>query len=413
MSQPTEWGVPRTDGGNEYTPEQFAERADESFDALLSLHKGNSRPAYAEAGTLWLDDSATPWRLKVFDGSDDITIGTVNPSDNKFTPDRAVLYEAQTLDSGQKGQARANIAALSYESQSLDSGQKAQARANINAPERIVLDVVAPAGAGVGGAVPLTLINSKAYTIRLNTLGTGTRTGAVYNLWSDSSAWQLKRLSGISESNHPELRLNSNGDGLEVFTQHANSYTIRLHIDVWDTINTNGILESFFAPAVSYVPQTLSPAEQSQARANIGALGPNETADRAFRRGNILGTVSQSGGTPTGAIIERGSNANGEYVRFADGTQICTQSIGPVSLTASGITGAVCMSSSQSVTFPATFSNPPNHLSITATKISGPGIVWGVAESTITASGASGLRAGGSQVDATASLHVMAVGRWF
>ena len=42
-----------------------------------------------------------------------------------------------------------------------------------------------------------------------------------------------------------------------------------------------------------------------------------------FNASNILGTVSQSGGVPTGAIIERGSNANGEYVRFADGTQIC------------------------------------------------------------------------------------------
>lgn len=46
------------------------------------------------------------------------------------------------------------------------------------------------------------------------------------------------------------------------------------------------------------------------------------TPDKAFRRGNILGTVSQAGGVPTGAIIERGSNANGAYVRFADGTQI-------------------------------------------------------------------------------------------
>lgn len=36
----------------------------------------------------------------------------------------------------------------------------------------------------------------------------------------------------------------------------------------------------------------------------------------------IVGTVSQSGGSPTGAIIEQGSNANGEYVRLADGTQI-------------------------------------------------------------------------------------------
>jgi len=39
---------------------------------------------------------------------------------------------------------------------------------------------------------------------------------------------------------------------------------------------------------------------------------------------NLVGTVSQSGGVPTGAVVERGSNANGDYVRFADGTQICT-----------------------------------------------------------------------------------------
>ena len=45
---------------------------------------------------------------------------------------------------------------------------------------------------------------------------------------------------------------------------------------------------------------------------------------RTYHTGNILGTVSQSGGVPTGAIIERGSNVNGEYVKYADGTMICT-----------------------------------------------------------------------------------------
>jgi len=38
----------------------------------------------------------------------------------------------------------------------------------------------------------------------------------------------------------------------------------------------------------------------------------------------LVGTVSESSGTPTGAIIERGSNANGEFVKYADGTMICT-----------------------------------------------------------------------------------------
>lgn len=39
-----------------------------------------------------------------------------------------------------------------------------------------------------------------------------------------------------------------------------------------------------------------------------------------------VGTVAQVGGVPTGAIIETGSNANGRYVRLADGTQFCIRS---------------------------------------------------------------------------------------
>tara|TARA_R110000787_G_scaffold200119_2_gene311157 strand:+ start:2354 stop:3733 length:1380 start_codon:yes stop_codon:yes gene_type:complete len=38
---------------------------------------------------------------------------------------------------------------------------------------------------------------------------------------------------------------------------------------------------------------------------------------------HITGTVSQNMGKPTGAIIERGINANGQYTRWADGTQTC------------------------------------------------------------------------------------------
>lgn len=38
---------------------------------------------------------------------------------------------------------------------------------------------------------------------------------------------------------------------------------------------------------------------------------------------DIVGAVSQSGGVPTGAIVEKGENANGFYTRFADGTQEC------------------------------------------------------------------------------------------
>lgn len=46
---------------------------------------------------------------------------------------------------------------------------------------------------------------------------------------------------------------------------------------------------------------------------------------RVFGQTSLLGGVAQSGGIPTGAVIETGSNANGNYIRWADGTQICTE----------------------------------------------------------------------------------------
>ena len=52
------------------------------------------------------------------------------------------------------------------------------------------------------------------------------------------------------------------------------------------------------------------------------STGNNDPAE-VFKQSNILGTVSESGGVPTGAIIERGSNSNGEFVKYADGTMIC------------------------------------------------------------------------------------------
>lgn len=48
---------------------------------------------------------------------------------------------------------------------------------------------------------------------------------------------------------------------------------------------------------------------------------------RVYDQSTLVGTVLQSGGVPTGAVLERGATANGEYVRFADGTQICSHAI--------------------------------------------------------------------------------------
>lgn len=83
--------------------------------AFNTLHKGASLPASAAAGTLWIDDSggATAWLLKQYDGTDSITIGTINTSANTFTPSgqlgtfgNAVVSKTgtHTLDSTHYGQ---------------------------------------------------------------------------------------------------------------------------------------------------------------------------------------------------------------------------------------------------------------------------------------------------------------------
>ncbi|MEM7488785.1 MAG: DUF2793 domain-containing protein [Pseudomonadota bacterium] len=47
-------------------------------------------------------------------------------------------------------------------------------------------------------------------------------------------------------------------------------------------------------------------------------------ADWGYGPGNLLGAVDQVGGVPTGAVIESGRTAEGDFVRYADGTQICS-----------------------------------------------------------------------------------------
>ena len=65
----------------------------------------------------------------------------------------------------------------------------------------------------------------------------------------------------------------------------------------------------------------------SQADVDSGASGPlaisPDKLSKFYKRENSLGLVSQSGGVPTGAIFERGVNANGWYLKYLDGTMIC------------------------------------------------------------------------------------------
>ncbi len=142
-------------------------------------------------------------------------------------------------------------------------------------------------------------------------------------------------------------------------------------------------------------------------------------ADYAYGPGNLLGAVSEAGGTPTGAVIESGSGGGGGYIRWADGTQICSATVTLTQVTPGRIEA--------SWTFPQTFASGAGvSLIITLDAasfvggVSGPGLDEALAPCVLdtTASSAT-LRlyriAGGTDFAGgdNADCQVTALGRWF
>jgi hypothetical protein len=136
-----------------------------------------------------------------------------------------------------------------------------------------------------------------------------------------------------------------------------------------------------------------------------GTDGVSKVSDDAitdqglYDKENILGIVSESGGVPTGAIIESGSNANGEYTKYADGTLVCTHA------QATSASAAVLW------TFPTAFSSADVIIGITpvsgtttslAGKVSngsGNGVEFAIIQAT--------------NVRILATAQLSAIGRWF
>lgn len=151
-----------------------------------------------------------------------------------------------------------------------------------------------------------------------------------------------------------------------------------------------------------------------------GALGFRLKADtstwapwrKVYDTGNLLGPVSQVGGVPTGAVIESGSNPNGAYVKFADGTMICTLSITVTDQSISDAYGPV-FQGSRSWVFPMAFIAAP--VVTCGTFKWGSAASWGGTSGAASTSGCS-LRGWDyfSRASGTSTyISAIAVGRWF
>ncbi len=108
---------------------------------------------------------------------------------------------------------------------------------------------------------------------------------------------------------------------------------------------------------------SVNPDNLLQKANNLSELANKATARtnlelKSAALADILGTVSQSGGVPTGAIIEQGSNANGNYVKFADGTMICYFR-DSTSVTTTTAAGSFYAGGPTAYTFPVAFVGNP------------------------------------------------------
>lgn len=188
------------------------------------------------------------------------------------------------------------------------------------------------------------------------------------------------------------------------------------------------------AAAVSYAPQTLSGPEQAQARSNISAqqsdqiltniaalttaqgqflqfLGPDSVVARP-----IVGPVAQASGVPTASIVETGSNGNGTYTKFADGTMICTGSLSSPLTTSSSVGAVFTNPTAVAFTFPATFvGNPPHVSPFAARNVDvASGLTWATASSAfVTTTSATQIFLVGHAATCTGRVSYVAQGRWF
>lgn len=142
-------------------------------------------------------------------------------------------------------------------------------------------------------------------------------------------------------------------------------------------------------------------------RNNIGTAWSSWTPDHTGA--TVVGPVSQVAGVPTGALIERGSNANGTYIRMADGTQICwcTKTSTDAQNTAFG---ALFRTAGQTLTFPVAFVNTTG-LMVTSAH-SGDTAAWFTFDAP-SATGVFARRVGVLNTATNVTYRCIAYGRWF
>lgn len=241
--------------------------------------------------------------------------------------------------------------------------------------------------------------------LRAGRLGIGTVADATNRLAVSAAATLLTHVgsghqvkinkAGLSDTASLLFQTNWSGRA-EMGLAGSNSFAIKVSGDgtAWTT-------------ALSFDPATgIASGAAVQASATDVTAGRLARADYAYGKGNLLGTVSQTAGVPTGAAIERGTGVNGDWVRFADGTQICWSPQMTVDVTTAA--GALWRSAVSTWTFPKAFSVAP---SLMQGRQNSSTLYWTVPGVSTTTTGEA--CAFSYQSITSRAINIVAIGRWF
>ncbi|WP_288739561.1 phage tail protein [uncultured Rheinheimera sp.] len=131
---------------------------------------------------------------------------------------------------------------------------------------------------------------------------------------------------------------------------------------------------------------------------------------RAYTQANIVGPVGQLNGVPTGAMIQRAANVNGQYTRWADGSMEA-YTLYPAGAGPTIQEGSIYRSNSYSWTFPNAFSDVP---AAGWAESGGIGYCWCSLGSSATSSTSTSFAIWRySPVGAGVLIALRAFGRWF
>lgn len=129
-------------------------------------------------------------------------------------------------------------------------------------------------------------------------------------------------------------------------------YTKTLADKFNDIANTWG---STLAGLGAVSTENVLPVAKGGTGGTTAALARSGLGLKAAAVADIAGTASQSSGTPTGAIFEQGSNANGHYIKFASGAMICWGSATNTGGVTSPAGGQYISASGHTLTWPVAF----------------------------------------------------------